>query len=224
MATAASCPSRRSCSVVPYVSALLACALLACSDGGEGGASGGGGGPVAVSVTPVAALVTPSQTRRFTAQVSGASDGTVTWSVDGIDGGNATVGTIASNGAYTPGTAEGAHVRATSNEDGTTNDTATIGVTRLAGVLTFHNDVARTGQNRHEYALTPATVAPATFGKAFSSVDGQLYAQTLYVADLAIAGGVHNVVFVAMTTASTPSTPMHRLVSATGRRASSAPT
>ena len=35
------------------------------------------------------------------------------------------------------------------------------------------------------------------FGKLFTdSVDGQVYAQPLYVENLSIAGGVHNVVFV----------------------------
>lgn len=176
---------------------LLAC--LACSDGGGGAGGGGGGGAVAVTVGPHAASVTPAQTQRFTAQVSGASDRSVTWAVDGIDGGNASVGTITNDGLYTPGSAEGPHsIRATSHEDGVTTSTATIGVTALPGVLTFHYDVARTGQNRREYALTPSTVGPDTFGKLFScSVDGQLYAQPLYVADLPIAGGVHNVVFVA---------------------------
>ena len=71
-------------------------------------------------------------------------------------------------------------------------------MTDLAGVVTYHNDNLRTGQNRQEYALTPALVSGATFGKRFScAVDGQLYAQPLYVANLTIGGGTHNVIFVA---------------------------
>jgi fibronectin type 3 domain-containing protein len=66
-------------------------------------------------------------------------------------------------------------------------------------VLGYHNDSASTGQDLAETLLTPANVTPASFGKLFSAhVDGQVYAQPLYVAGLAIPGqGTHNVVVVA---------------------------
>lgn len=66
-------------------------------------------------------------------------------------------------------------------------------------VLTYHNDNARTGQNIAETVLTPANVNASRFGKLFSqAVDGDVYAQPLYVNRLAIANkGIHNVVFVA---------------------------
>jgi hypothetical protein len=74
----------------------------------------------------------------------------------------------------------------------------TVGVTDLAGVYTHHNDLTRAGANTQEYALTPANVNTATFGKLFScAVDGAIYAQPLWVANLNFAGVRHNVIFVA---------------------------
>ncbi len=66
------------------------------------------------------------------------------------------------------------------------------------GVLTYHNDNARTGQNLTETRLTPNNVNSASFGKRFNLVvDGKVDAQPLYVSGLIIPGaGVRNVVFV----------------------------
>ena len=66
-------------------------------------------------------------------------------------------------------------------------------------VLTYHNDNARLGANLKETLLSPANVNAASFGKLFAnSVDGQVYAQPLYVSGLSIPGkGARNVVFVA---------------------------
>ena len=66
-------------------------------------------------------------------------------------------------------------------------------------VTTEHYDNARTGLNPNESILNTSNVNTNSFGKIFSqSVDGQIYAQPLYMAGLAIPGkGTHNVVFVA---------------------------
>jgi hypothetical protein len=65
-------------------------------------------------------------------------------------------------------------------------------------VLTQHNDNARTGQNTSETTLTTTNVNTSQFGKLFAlPVDGQVYAQPLYVPGVTIKGGVHNVVIIA---------------------------
>ncbi|HTQ31454.1 MAG TPA: c-type cytochrome [Opitutaceae bacterium] len=66
------------------------------------------------------------------------------------------------------------------------------------GVYTQHNDNGRTGANLNETTLTPANVNVRQFGLLFRhAVDDQVFAQPLYVPNLAIAGGRHNVVIVA---------------------------
>jgi hypothetical protein len=70
---------------------------------------------------------------------------------------------------------------------------------RAQGVLTYHNDNARTGQALAETILSPSNVNSTQFGKLFQvSVDGRVDAQPLYASALTIPGqGVHNVLFVA---------------------------
>jgi hypothetical protein len=68
-----------------------------------------------------------------------------------------------------------------------------------SGVLRWRFDAGVTGQNPNEKTLTQANVNSTQFGKLFSyDIDGQAFAQPLYVSQVAIEGkGTHNVVFVA---------------------------
>ena len=66
-------------------------------------------------------------------------------------------------------------------------------------VWTQHNDNMRTGANLKETVLNTGNVNAKQFGKLFARhVNGQIYAQPLYLPQVAIpAHGTHNVVFVA---------------------------
>lgn len=65
-------------------------------------------------------------------------------------------------------------------------------------VTTYHNDTLRTGQNPNETLLTTSNVTSSQFGKRVSyPVDGQVYAQPLFLPNVTIKGNTHNVVYVA---------------------------
>jgi len=66
-------------------------------------------------------------------------------------------------------------------------------------VLTWHNDLARTGLNRREWILRHDNVNATDFGKLFiSNVDGQIYSQPLIVTGIRGEGfNAYNVLYVA---------------------------
>jgi hypothetical protein len=64
-------------------------------------------------------------------------------------------------------------------------------------VVTYHNDIARTGQNLQETILTLSNVNSSGFGKLLTlPVDSVIDAEPLYLSALSIPGqGTHNVVY-----------------------------
>ena len=57
---------------------------------------------ITVSVQPSSVTLRVGDTQSFTAKVNGSTNQSVTWSVNGITGGNATLGTVDANGNYRP--------------------------------------------------------------------------------------------------------------------------
>jgi hypothetical protein len=121
---------------------------------------------------------------------------------------------------YTAPSVAGAYtITATGVSNSSNTASITVAVTDLPGVLTYHNNLSRNGANTQEYALSPATVTSATFGKLFScTVDAAVYAQPLWAPNLTINSAQHNVIVVATQhnsvfafdadTNSTPCTPL----------------
>ena len=65
-------------------------------------------------------------------------------------------------------------------------------------MTTFKNDVERDGDFSNETILNESNVNATQFGKRVQySVDGQVYAEPLYLPNLTVNGAAHNVVFVA---------------------------
>ena len=153
---------------------------------------------ITVTATPARGALTVTQTLRLTATTN--DNAGVAWSVSA--GGGTFSATSSASGApvtFTAGATAGSYtITATSLTDGGVSTTVSVGVTDLAGVYTFHNDLARDGVNAREFALTPSNVTGSSFGKLFScQVDGAVYAQPLWVANVTIGTARHNVVFIA---------------------------
>jgi hypothetical protein len=87
---------------VPSQILLRTCLLTALYFSGCGG--GGGKNPfgqsIQVTISPATASVPLGAKQQFTATVTGATDTSVTWSVNGTQGGDKTVGTISATGLY----------------------------------------------------------------------------------------------------------------------------
>ena len=150
---------------------------------------------ITVSLSPARGGVTLTQPFHLTANVENDSSSSgVTWSSSGgiLSKQTATSATFTATaaGAYT--------ITATSKTDATRSAVATVGVTDLAGVTTWRNDRAHSGVNSHEYALTPQNVVSSKFGKLFSCpMDGWVFAQPLWMANVHVRSERHNVVFIA---------------------------
>jgi hypothetical protein len=90
--------------------------------------------PVSVTISPTSATVRVNRTKQFTATVLNSSNTTVTWKVNGVVGGNTTVGTISSSGLYrAPGAVPNpatVTISATSVADPTKSAGAAVTVTR----------------------------------------------------------------------------------------------
>jgi hypothetical protein len=162
------------------------------------------GASITVSISPRAAALTLGESTSLTVTTNDPAG--VTWSLTPAGGSFAPLqSTSGTSTTFTaPSTAGAYTITATSITNPAKTTSIALGVTDLAGVFTYRNDIARDGVNAQEYALTAGSggtggsVGTGTFGKLFSCIaDGAVYAQPLWAANLTINGARHNVVFVA---------------------------
>jgi hypothetical protein len=156
---------------------------------------------------PGTRVTTGGNTLLFTATVQNASNPALQWSVNQALGGNMNVGTIVAASATTalytaPSGAGMITVTAALMSDTTVPGSDAIQLVNPvaeSGVFSWRNDPTISGVNAQETVLTPSAVSSQNFGKLFSCpVDGYVYAQPLYVANLPIPQmGTHDVIFAA---------------------------
>ena len=110
----------RFCSLYGFVFAMIL-ALIGCAGSHSSNTSTGGNtgsSAISVSISPASATVPAGATQQFSASVQNSSNQAVTWSVDGVSGGNSASGTVSSSGLYTaPATAGSHNLTATSAAD-----------------------------------------------------------------------------------------------------------
>ncbi|MFZ0635718.1 MAG: hypothetical protein WA755_02670 [Candidatus Acidiferrales bacterium] len=120
----------------PLLEAVLASLLVGCA-----GLTGGGGSSppppqIVVTISPTNVSVLLGDATVFTASASGTTNPSVTWSVNGIAGGNAQFGIISATGQYTAPqilpSAQTVTVTATSEAD--TNANASASVALVSGI------------------------------------------------------------------------------------------
>ena len=158
--------------------------------------------PTAPTITqqPANATVTAGQPATFTVTATGSAPLAYQWFFNGTAAGtNSSTYTISQTTIGQSGAQ--IYVTVTNAVNTATSQTVTLTVnavqTSTVNVLTYHNDVARTGQNLNESILTTANVTSADFGLVGNlSVDAGVDAEPLYVSNLSLVGGVHNVVYV----------------------------
>jgi hypothetical protein len=158
--------------------------------------------PTAPAITqqPANATVTAGQSATFTVTATGTAPLTSQWFMNGSAvGTNSNTYTISQTTLGQTGAQ--IFVTVTNAVSSATSQTVMLTVnavqTSTMNVLTYHNDAARTGQNLNETTLTTANVKSTSFGMVGNlSVDAGVDAEPLYVSNLTLGGGVHNVVYV----------------------------
>ena len=155
-----------------------------------------------ITTQPSNKTVTVGQTTTFSVVAAGTAPLTYQWQKN-----NANISGATSASYTTPATISGDNgatfrVIVTNPVTNITSNPATLTVNPVVtspgtDVTTYHNDIARTGQNTTETTLTQTNVNKTTFGLLRNlAVDGRVDAEPLYLSQLIVGGSAHNVVFI----------------------------
>lgn len=151
------------------------------------------------------------QTATFTVMAVGATPLTYQWQKNGANISGAAAANYTTPAATSADNGSTFDVVVANSAGSVTSGSVTLTVNSSSGstppsgsntsgtdVTTYHNDLARTGQNLSETVLTQANVNSQTFGLLRNlMVDGKVDAEPLYLSQLTVAGSAHNVVFIA---------------------------
>jgi Immunoglobulin I-set domain len=159
--------------------------------------------PVAPSITrqPSNQTVTAGQSATFSVTAAGTAPLSYQWQMGTTPITGATSASYTTAAATTSDSGTQYRVVVSNSEGNATSNTATLTVIAevpgTTDVLTYHNDIGRTGQNLTETALSTSNVTSAKFGKLrFYSVDGLVDAEPLYASNVT-NNGSHNLLVVA---------------------------
>lgn len=155
-----------------------------------------------ITTQPANKTVTLGQTATFTVVATGTAPLSYQWQKGGTPITGATAASYTTPASTSADNGAQFRVVVSNSAGSATSNTATLTVNPVAmstEVLTFHNDLARTGQNLTETTLTVTNVTSATFGKVgFFSMDGRVDAQPLYASAVAVpSNGTHNLMLAA---------------------------
>jgi hypothetical protein len=182
---------------------VLGVTLTGCGSGGSKPGTGGSNATApSIATEPTNQTVLAGQTATFSVTAAGTMPLTYQWKKGTTAISGATSANYTTPATTTSDNGTKFSVVVSNSVGSATSSAVTLTVSASApattDVLTYHNDIARTGQNLTETTLTTGNVTSAKFGKlGFYSVDGLVDAEPLYASSVSVPGnGTHNLLIV----------------------------
>jgi hypothetical protein len=166
------------------------------------GCGGGAGVPnvaPTIAAQPGNQAIVVGQTATFSVSAAGSDPLSYQWQKGGTPIAGATSSSYTTAAATSADSGSQFSVVVSNSLGKATSSSATLTVYPPTDVLTYHNDLARTGQNLTEAILTTSNVNSTQFGKlGLYPADGLVDAEPLYASNVAVPGkGTHNLLTVA---------------------------